>query len=67
MHMYIYTYIHTYIYTHTHTLCTVLVQVTYDSEEIVGDDVLDSTPYLEYREALHLTLKKIRFLCVCVC
>jgi len=23
----------------------------YDSEEIIGDDVLDSTPYIEYREA----------------
>eukprot|EP00965_Chrysotila_dentata_P126196 4171201-Pleurochrysis_carterae.AAC.1 len=26
-------------------------QVLFDSEEIEGDDVVDSTPYMEYREA----------------
>ena len=26
-------------------------KVLYDSEEIEGDDVVDSTPYIEYREA----------------
>ena len=27
-------------------------KVLYDSEEIEGDDVVDSTPYMEYREVV---------------